>query len=59
MQDSVLFHDTIIYNLKYGNLEKSEEDVYKAARLADLHDSITKWPAGYQTQVCTMKFVLK
>ncbi|XP_065201952.1 iron-sulfur clusters transporter ABCB7, mitochondrial [Planococcus citri] len=50
-QDSVLFHDTIIYNLQYGNLKKSEEDVYNAARLANLHDSILQWPAGYQTQV--------
>lgn len=51
-QDSVLFHDTIFYNLKYGNLEKSDEDVYEAARLAELHDSVMSWPKQYQTQVC-------
>lgn len=49
----MLFHDTIIYNLRYGNLKKSEEEVYEAAKLADLHDSILKWPAGYHTQVFT------
>jgi len=36
----VLFHDSILYNLHYGNLLKSEEDVYAAARMAELHDSI-------------------
>ncbi|XKL64709.1 hypothetical protein PGB90_004795 [Kerria lacca] len=50
-QDCVLFHNTIMYNLQYGNLKKSSQDVYQAAKLADLHDSILKWPAGYQTQV--------
>ncbi|GFG40732.1 hypothetical protein Cfor_12904, partial [Coptotermes formosanus] len=50
-QDSVLFHDTILYNLHYGNLLKSEEDVYAAARMAELHDSIQQWPQGYQTPV--------
>lgn len=50
-QDSVLFHDTILYNLHYGNLLKNEEDVYAAARMAELHDSIQQWPQGYQTPV--------
>lgn len=50
-QDSVLFHDTIFYNLHYANLNKSKEDVYKAAEMANLHDSILKWPGGYETQV--------
>jgi ATP-binding cassette subfamily B (MDR/TAP) protein 7 len=47
----VLFHDTIFYNLHYGNLLKNEEDVYAAARMAELHDSIQQWPQGYQTPV--------
>ncbi|XP_021934561.1 ATP-binding cassette sub-family B member 7, mitochondrial [Zootermopsis nevadensis] len=50
-QDSVLFHDTIFYNLHYGNLLKNEEDVYAATRMAELHDSIQQWPQGYQTPV--------
>ncbi|XP_023712127.2 ATP-binding cassette sub-family B member 7, mitochondrial isoform X2 [Cryptotermes secundus] len=50
-QDSVLFHDTIFYNLHYGNLLKSVEDVYAATKMAELHDSIQQWPQGYQTPV--------
>ncbi|KAJ8875065.1 hypothetical protein PR048_022955 [Dryococelus australis] len=50
-QDSVLFHDTIFYNLQYGNLAKSKEEVIAAAKMADLHDSIMGWPKGYETEV--------
>ncbi|XP_035725505.1 ATP-binding cassette sub-family B member 7, mitochondrial-like isoform X1 [Vespa mandarinia] len=50
-QDSVLFHETIFYNLHYGNLRKSKEEVYEAAKMANLHDSILKWPQGYETPV--------
>ncbi|XP_067643916.1 iron-sulfur clusters transporter ABCB7, mitochondrial isoform X3 [Eurosta solidaginis] len=50
-QDSVLFHDTIQHNIHYGNLNKSQEDVENAARMADLHDSIMSWPKQYETQV--------
>lgn len=45
-QDSVLFHDTIKYNLHYGNLFASEEDVIRAAKMAEIHESIIKWPKG-------------
>ncbi|XP_043464236.1 iron-sulfur clusters transporter ABCB7, mitochondrial [Leptopilina heterotoma] len=50
-QDSVLFHDTIFYNIHYGNFSMTEADVYDAAKMANLHESILKWPKGYQTQV--------
>ncbi|XP_063983405.1 iron-sulfur clusters transporter ABCB7, mitochondrial-like [Diachasmimorpha longicaudata] len=50
-QDSVLFHESIFYNLHYGNLNRSKEDVYEAARMANLHESILKWPKGYDTPV--------
>nr|XP_015835910.1 PREDICTED: ABC transporter B family member 25, mitochondrial isoform X2 [Tribolium castaneum] len=50
-QDSVLFHDTIKHNLHYGDLMAKEEDVINAAKMAEIHDSIIKWPQGYQTQV--------
>lgn len=50
-QESVLFHDTIRYNINYGNLEKTEEDVKHAARMAELHNSIEQWPKAYETQV--------
>ncbi|XP_060517446.1 iron-sulfur clusters transporter ABCB7, mitochondrial isoform X3 [Cylas formicarius] len=50
-QDSVLFHDTIKYNLHYGNLNASEQDVVEAGKMSEIHDSILKWPQGYETQV--------
>ncbi|PIO76806.1 ABC transporter, ATP-binding protein [Teladorsagia circumcincta] len=50
-QDSVLFHDTIFYNLAYGNPNASQEDVFNAARLADLHHSVESMPSGYSTIV--------
>merc|ERR1712062_784715 len=50
-QDSVLFHDTIRHNIGYGDLSAKEENVIKAAELAELHDSILDWPKGYDTQV--------
>ncbi|CAJ0594372.1 unnamed protein product [Cylicocyclus nassatus] len=50
-QDSVLFHDTIYYNLAYGNPHASREEVIEASRLADLHDSVERMPEGYDTLV--------
>lgn len=47
----MLFHNTINYNIQYGNISCSQEDVYEAARMADLHESIMRWPHGYNTQV--------
>ncbi|XP_032330569.1 ATP-binding cassette sub-family B member 7, mitochondrial [Camelus ferus] len=50
-QDAVLFHNTIYYNLLYGNINASPEEVYAVARLAGLHDAILRMPYGYNTQV--------
>ncbi|EEB20224.1 ATP-binding cassette subfamily B, member 7 [Pediculus humanus corporis] len=50
-QDSVLFHDSIYYNLHYGNLNKTREEVFKASSLADLHSTVLQWPKGYDTPV--------
>lgn len=50
-QDTVLFHESIFYNLQYGNLRKSKEEVFEAAKMANLHDSILNWPKGYDTPV--------
>ncbi|XP_045764218.1 iron-sulfur clusters transporter ABCB7, mitochondrial isoform X2 [Maniola jurtina] len=50
-QDCVLFHDTIYHNLHYGDLSKSQEEVYKASKMAELHESVITWPKGYETQV--------
>ncbi|MGE0724579.1 MAG: ABC transporter ATP-binding protein/permease [Alphaproteobacteria bacterium] len=50
-QDTVLFNDTILYNIAYGRPEASPAEVEEAARLAQLHDFIMGLPDGYRTQV--------
>jgi ATP-binding cassette subfamily B protein len=50
-QDTVLFNDTIYYNISYGNPEASEEQIYEAARSADIHNFVIGLPDGYQTLV--------
>lgn len=47
----MLFHNTIYYNLQYGNINATPEEVYQVARLAGIHDAILKMPHGYDTQV--------
>ncbi len=50
-QDTVLFNDTIEYNIAYGKVGASHEDVVAAAQAAQIHDFITSLPAGYATMV--------
>ncbi|XP_036851530.1 iron-sulfur clusters transporter ABCB7, mitochondrial isoform X3 [Manis javanica] len=50
-QDAVLFHNTIYYNLLYGNISALPEEVFAVAKLAGLHDAILRMPHGYDTQV--------
>lgn len=50
-QECVLFHDTIEYNIHYGDLSRTKAEVEEAARMAGLHDSILKWPKQYETEV--------
>jgi ABC-type transport system involved in Fe-S cluster assembly fused permease/ATPase subunit len=50
-QDTVLFNDTIRYNIHYGRPDASEEEVIEAARSAHIHDFITSLPEGYETRV--------
>ncbi|HYL25935.1 MAG TPA: ABC transporter ATP-binding protein/permease [Burkholderiales bacterium] len=50
-QDTVLFNDTILYNIRYGRPEASDAEVYEAARAAHIHDFIITLPAGYETMV--------
>lgn len=50
-QDIVLFNDTIMYNIKYGNLQATDDQVYEAARQAAIHDQILGMPDGYGTLV--------
>ena len=50
-QDTVLFNDTIRYNIAYGRPEASDDEVLQAARLADLDDFIARLPEGLETRV--------
>jgi ATP-binding cassette subfamily B protein len=50
-QDTVLFNDTIRYNIAYGRCDASEEEIFDAARLANIHDFIVSLPQGYDTIV--------
>jgi len=50
-QDTVLFNDTIRYNIAYGRSDASAAEIERAARLARIHDFIAALPEGYDTQV--------
>jgi ATP-binding cassette subfamily B protein len=50
-QDTVLFNDTIEYNIAYGRPGASREDIVAAARAASIHDFIESLPDGYATMV--------
>jgi len=50
-QDTVLFNDTIEYNIRYGRTDASLEAVTKAARAAHIHEFIANLPDGYATPV--------
>ncbi|WP_026355000.1 ABCB family ABC transporter ATP-binding protein/permease [Massilia niastensis] len=50
-QDTVLFNDTIEYNIAYGRPGASREDIVAAARAASIHDFIESLPDGYQSMV--------
>ncbi len=50
-QDTVLFNDTIAYNVRYGRIDASEADVKQAAERAQIGDFIARLPEGYDTQV--------
>jgi ATP-binding cassette subfamily B protein len=50
-QDTVLFNDTIYYNVAYGRPEASRDEVEAAARAAQIHDFVAQLPEGYATVV--------
>jgi len=50
-QDTVLFNDTVYYNIAYGRPDATPAEVEAAARLARIHDFIKGSPDGYQTMV--------
>ncbi len=51
LQDTFLFADTVMENIRYGNLEASDEDCMQAARMADADHFIRQLPQGYQTDL--------
>ena len=50
-QDTVLFNDTIYYNIRYGHTDANQKDVEDAARAAHIHDFIESLPDGYDSEV--------
>ncbi len=50
-QDTVLFNDTVAYNIAYGRPGATQDDVEAAARAAHIHEFISATPAGYGTMV--------
>ncbi|MCK8462620.1 ABC transporter ATP-binding protein/permease [Aliiroseovarius sp. S1339] len=50
-QDTVLFNDSVYYNIAYGRPEASRDEVVAAAKAAKIHDFIISLPEGYDTQV--------
>ncbi|TQF77338.1 ABC transporter ATP-binding protein/permease [Elioraea sp. Yellowstone] len=50
-QDTVLFNDTIRYNIRYGRPDATDAEVEQAARLARIHDFVVSTPDGYETRV--------
>src|SRR3954468_19959890 len=50
-QDTVLFNDTIRYNIRYGRWDASDAEVEEAARMAQIDDFIRRSPRGYETEV--------
>ena len=50
-QDPVIFASTVIENIRFGNPEANDEEIYEAARAASAHEFITELPQGYETYV--------
>jgi ATP-binding cassette subfamily B protein len=50
-QDTVLFNDTIAYNIRYGRMDATEDEVIAAAKLAQIDQFISDLPQGYNTMV--------
>ncbi len=48
-QDVILFNDTVSNNIRFGNIQSTQEQVERAAKMADAHDFITNLPQGYSS----------
>lgn len=50
-QDTILFNETLMYNLRYANQNATDDEIYNACRAASIHDKILTFPDGYETKV--------
>lgn len=50
-QDTVLFNESLMYNLKYANVNATDEEVFEACRAASIHEKILNFPDGYKSRV--------
>ena len=50
-KDTVLFNDTIRFNIRYGDVESTDDQVEIAAKKAEIHNRILSFPEGYETKV--------
>lgn len=50
-QDTVLFNESLMYNLKYANVNASDDEVFDACRAASIHEKILNFPDGYNSRV--------
>src|SRR5258708_15721037 len=57
-QDTVLFNDSILYNIRYGRPGASDQEVFEAARAAHIHGFIESLPPQYETPVREPRFKL-
>ena len=51
LQDTWLFHGTIMDNIRYGKLDATEEEVIQAAKAAHVHRFVQTLPGGYQMEI--------
>ena len=50
-QDTVLFNDSILYNIRYGRVDASVHEIIEAAKMAQIHDFVISLPEGYESAV--------
>lgn len=50
-QDTILFNDTVMFNLLYAKPDATETEVYEACKAASIHNNIMRFPQGYSTSV--------
>jgi ATP-binding cassette, subfamily B, bacterial MsbA len=50
-QQTILFNDTVKNNIAYGDIKRTEEDIFNAAKAANAHDFISRLPKGYDSNI--------